>query len=180
MAPKVFMGAVLAYGYNAFLTHLPAHWIRAIYLNNLLLARFGRHTNVQMRCKFLNGRRVTLGDRNVVNFGCLFDGRSYNITTGKNVSIGPEATILTLGHELQSPDFDDKGGNVIIGDRVWIGYRALVMPGVTIGEGAVVAACSVVTRDVEPYAVVAGMPAIKIGERNRNLTYEFNYSSFLT
>jgi len=120
-----------------------------------------------MGCRFLNGRKVFLGERNVINFGCLFDGRHFSIRTGTNVSIGPEATILTLGHDPRSATFADRGGDVEIGDRAWIGYRAIVLPGVTIGEGAVVGAGAVVTRDVEPYAIVAGNPAKKIGERGR-------------
>lgn len=120
-----------------------------------------------MGCRFLNGRKVFIGERNVINFGCLFDGRKFEIRTGRNVSIGPEATILTLGHDPRSATFADRGGDVEIGDRAWIGYRAIVLPGVTIGEGAVVGAGAVVTRDVEPYAIVAGNPAKKIGERGR-------------
>ena len=118
-----------------------------------------------MGCRFLNGRKVFLGERNVINFGCLFDGRKFRITTGSNVSIGPEATILTLGHDPRSATFEDRGGDVVIGDRVWIGYRAIVLPGVCIGEGAVIGAGAVVAKNVEPYAIVAGNPARKIGER---------------
>ena len=75
--------------------------------------------------------------------------------------------------------FADRGGEVIIGDRVWIGYRAIVLPGVTIGEGAVVGAGAVVTRDVSPYTIVAGNPAKVIGERTKELTYECNYRPWL-
>ncbi|MFN8710810.1 MAG: acyltransferase, partial [Planctomyces sp.] len=96
-----------------------------------------------------------------------------------NISIGPEASILSLGHDPQSPSFEDVGGDITIGDRVWIGYRALIMPGVNIGEGAVVAAGAVVTRDVEPYTIVAGVPAKKIGDRSRDLSYELNFRPFL-
>lgn len=63
--------------------------------------------------------------------------------------------------------------SVEIGDRAWIGSNVVVLPGVTIGEGAVCCAGCVVTKDVEPYAVVAGIPAKKVGERPRVLTYEF-------
>jgi maltose O-acetyltransferase len=118
-----------------------------------------------MGCRFLNGRKVFLGVRNIINFGCLFDGRKFQIRTGSNVSIGPEATILTLGHDPRSATFADRGGDVVIGDRVWIGYRAIVLPGVKIGEGAVVGAGAVVTKNVEPYTIVAGNPARKVGVR---------------
>jgi maltose O-acetyltransferase len=134
---------------------------------------------MQTGCRFLNGRKVFLGLRNVINFGCLFDGRLYRIQTGSDVSIGPEATILTLGHDPQDPDFANKGGDVIIGDRVWIAYRVTILPGVRIGEGAVVAAGAVVTSDVEPFTIVAGVPARKVGDRTRNLRYNLEYKPFL-
>jgi acetyltransferase-like isoleucine patch superfamily enzyme len=137
----------------------------------------------------LNGRKVFLGERNVINFGCLFDGRKFQIRTGNNVSIGPEATILTLGHDPRSAVFADRGGDVVIGDRVWIGYRAIVLPGVKIGEGAVVGAGAVVTKDVDHYLIVAGNPARKVGERAverretsaecRGFEYELNYRPWL-
>ena len=137
----------------------------------------------------MNGRKVFLGERNVINFGCLFDGRKFQIRTGSNVSIGPEAAILTLGHDPRSATFKDQGGDVVVGDRVWIGYRAIVLPGVTIGEGAVIGAGAVVTKDVEPYAIVVGNPARKVGVRTvegretsverRGLEYELNYRPWL-
>lgn len=175
---RVFIGAVVAAIYNYGITHLPLRSVRWLYLRFYLQA-LGQATGVQMNCRFLNGRKVSIGDHSVINFGCLIDGRKYTIQTGANVSIGPEATILTLGHDPQSPDFADQGGNVIIGDRVWIGYRALIMPGVTIGDGAVVAAGAVVTKDVEPFTIVGGVPAKKIGDRSRELSYELNYRPFL-
>jgi maltose O-acetyltransferase len=133
-----------------------------------------------MDCRFLNGRKVSFGRHNVINFGCLFDGRHYPILVGDNVSIGPDAVILTLGHDPRSAEFADRGGPVTIGDRVWIGYGAIILPGVTIGEGAVVGAGAVVTKEVPPYTIVAGNPAVKIGDRPRELTYTLDYRPFLT
>jgi acetyltransferase-like isoleucine patch superfamily enzyme len=164
MNARIFAGAILAYVYNHWFGKMPSRSLRELYLKGWL-GKFGTKSGVQMGCRFLNGRKVFLGERNVVNFGCLFDGRKFSIRTGSNVSIGPEATILTLGHDPRSPVFADRGGDVLIGDRVWIGYRAIVLPGVTIGEGAVIGAGAVVTKDVEPYVIVGGNPARKIGER---------------
>lgn len=175
---KVIAGALSAFLYNEIAGRLPSRTIRHSVLR-LWLGRWGAGSGVQMNCRFLNGRKVELGARNVVNFGCLLDGRVYRIVTGANCSIGPHATILTLGHDPQSPHFADKGGDVILGDRVWIGYGALVMPGVTIGDGAVVAAGALVTKDVPAYAIVGGNPAKVIGERNRDLTYELSYRPWL-
>jgi len=164
MNPRIFAGSVLAYAYNFWGTNMPSRTLRSIYLKSWL-GKLGCKTGVQMGCRFLNGRKVFLGDRNVINFGCLFDGRKFSIRTGTNVSIGPEATILTLGHDPRSATFADRGGDVVIGDRAWIGYRAIILPGVNIGEGAVVGAGALVTKDVDPYAIVVGNPARKIGER---------------
>jgi maltose O-acetyltransferase len=153
---------------------MPVRNLRKLYLRGWL-GKFGTGTGVQTGCRFLNGRKVHLGERNIINFGCLLDGRKFHIRTGHDVSMGPNATILTLGHDPQSPDFADRGGDVVIGDRAWIGYGALILPGVRIGEGAVVGAGAVVTKDVEPFAIVAGNPARKIGERNRDLRYQLKF-----
>jgi acetyltransferase-like isoleucine patch superfamily enzyme len=164
MTHRCIAGGVFSYLYNHWFANLPSRRVREVYLRGWL-GTLGAKSGVQMGCRFLNGRKVFLGDRNVINFGCLFDGRKFCIRTGSNVSIGPEATILTLGHDPRSATFEDRGGDVVIGDRVWIGYRAIVLPGVSIGEGAVVGAGAVVTKNVEPYTIVAGNPARKIGER---------------
>jgi maltose O-acetyltransferase len=179
MNPKVFAGGLLAFAYNGCLGRLPLRSLRTLYLR-LWLGNFGAGTGVQIGCRFLNGRKVHLGERNIINFGCLLDGRKFHIRTGHDVSIGPNATILTLGHDPQSPEFADRGGDVVIGDRVWIGYGTLILPGIKIGEGAVVGAGAVVTKDVEPFTIVAGNPARKIGERNRELCYRLNFSPFLS
>jgi acetyltransferase-like isoleucine patch superfamily enzyme len=175
---KVFVGSLLAFVYNQILGRVPSRFLRSAYLR-LWLGRVGLGTGVQASCQFLNGRKIFLGERNVVNFGCLLDGRKFVIRTGNDVSIGPEASILTLGHDPQSPDFADRGGDVIIGDHVWIGYRAILLPGISIGDGAVVGAGAVVTKNVMPYTIVAGNPAKVIGERQRNLTYQLNHHPWL-
>jgi acetyltransferase-like isoleucine patch superfamily enzyme len=178
MEIRSILGLVLAFCYNRLVGRCPSRGFRNLYLGRWLKA-IGKGTSVQMDCRFLNGRKVALGERNVINFGCLLDGRKFNIRTGNDVSIGPEVTILTLGHDPQSSHFTDLGGDVIIGDRAWIAYRAIILPGVTIGEGAVVAAGAVVTRDVEAYTIVAGSPARKVGERNRDLSYQLGYEPWL-
>lgn len=175
---RVIAGAILAYAYNHWWGNIPSRLIRRVFLCRSL-QYIGSGTGIQLGCRFLNPRKVSLGDRNVINFGCLFDGRKFRIVTGSDVSIGPEATILTLGHDPQSPDFAGRGGDVIIGDRVWIGYRAIILPGVIIGEGAVVGAGAVVTKDVAPYTIVAGNPARKIGDRERDLKFALNFQPWL-
>jgi maltose O-acetyltransferase len=178
MDKRLLAGGLLSYGYNHWLSNCPSRWIRHAFLRRYM-GSMGEGSGVQMGCRFLNGRKVHLGERNVINFGNLFDGRHYEIRTGSDVSIGPEASILTLGHDPQSPDFGDRGGDVIIGNRVWIGYRAIILPGVSIGEGAVIAAGAVVSRNVEPFSIVAGVPAKTVGVRNQSLEYELRFNPFL-
>ncbi len=178
MTIRLFAGSVLAWLYQAVIGKLPSRTLRHAFLKSWL-GGFGDGSGVQSDCRFLNGRHVYFGERSVINFGSLFDGRSYEIRVGNDVSIGPEASLLTLGHDPQSREFADQGGDIVIGDHVWIGYRVIVLPGVTIGEGAVVGAGAVVTRDVEPFTIVAGNPAKKIGEREFSMDYELNYSPWL-
>ncbi|MDF2116076.1 DapH/DapD/GlmU-related protein [Roseiarcaceae bacterium H3SJ34-1] len=179
MQMRLFVGTIVAFGYNAVVSWIPSRKLRHTYLR-IWMGSFGAGAGVQRGCQVLNGRKIHLGDRAIINFGCLFDGRIYEVRIGNDVSIGPEAAILTLGHDPQSPDFADRGGPVIIGDRVWIGYRAIVLPGVEIGEGAVIGAGSVVTRNVPAFAIVAGSPAKVIGERRHDLNYHLNYRPWLT
>jgi len=81
------------------------------------------------------------------------------LTIGAHAVVSTGAFLCTASHDPSSPVFELKTAPIAIGDMVWVGANAFVMPGVTIGEGAVVGACSVVTKDVAPWTVVAGNPA---------------------
>ena len=115
-----------------------------------------------------------IGENSVINEWCRLDNRGM-ITIGANVSISADVTLLTADHDLQDPEFKGRERGVTIADYVFIGTCAMVMPGVTIGRGAAVAAGAVVTRDVGPYDIVAGIPARKIGQRTAELTYRLCY-----
>jgi maltose O-acetyltransferase len=104
----------------------------------------------------------------IINQQCCLDGRG-GLSIGDYVSISPGVWILTDSHDMHDPLFREVLAPVTIGNHAWIGSRALILPGVTVGEGAVVAAGAVVTSDVEPYTVVGGVPARPIGTRNRNV-----------
>ena len=92
MNVRVMTGSLLTYMYNAYVGRVPSRLLRMIYLRSYL-GSLGAKTGVQLRCRFLNARKVYLGDRNVINFGCLLDGRKFKIVTGSDVSMGPDATI---------------------------------------------------------------------------------------
>ena len=119
-----------------------------------------------------DGGKITIGDGSIIGLWATMDGRE-GITIGKNVNLSSEVALWTLQHDYNSPTFATVGGPIVIGDRAWISFRATILPGVTIGEGAVVAANSVVTKDVPPYTVVGGIPAKPIQERTDDLSYEW-------
>ncbi|QDG90935.1 acyltransferase [Pseudarthrobacter sp. NIBRBAC000502770] len=119
-----------------------------------------------------DAQNISVGAGSIIGMWATLDGRE-GITIGKNVNFSSEVALWTLQHDYNSPCFATSGGPIVIGDRAWISFRATILPGVTIGEGAVVAANSVVTKDVAPYTVVGGIPAKKIGQRTADLTYEW-------
>ena len=109
-----------------------------------------------------------------VNSGSFIDGRG-GVTVGEQVLIGPNVLILSSQHRWDDPDvpIHDQGHRLLpttIGDHVWIGGNVTIQAGVTIATGSVVGAGAVVTGDTEPYSIVAGVPARKIGERRRPVT----------
>lgn len=87
------------------------------------------------------------------------------ITIGTKVAISREAFLCTASHDITKANRPLMVAPIMVADGVWIGARAIILPGVTIGEGAVVAAGAVVTKDVEPWTVVGGNPAKVIKER---------------
>jgi maltose O-acetyltransferase len=129
----------------------------------LLGMQLGNRVNVRARC-FFGGTNVRIGTRTFVNYICFFDN-SDSITLGENCSLGMEVMLCTSSHEIGDPD--QRAGQgvsapISIGDGCWLGTRVTVLPGVTIGDGCVIAAGSVVTGDCGPNGLYAGSPAKRI------------------
>ena len=113
---------------------------------------------------------MTIGADSTINKYVDLDGRG-GLRVGDNVSVSPYVRILTASHDPRSHDFAYVTAAVEIDNYVWIGTGAVILPGVTLGKGCVVAAGSVVTKSVEPHAIVAGNPSRRIGERPSQLSY---------
>jgi acetyltransferase-like isoleucine patch superfamily enzyme len=122
-------------------------------------------------CQIRSPQNIHVGYRSVVGEGSLLDGRQ-GLKIGDDVNISSGVWIWTLHHDYNSPSFEAVGAPVSIGDRAWICSRATILPGVKIGEGAVIAAGAVVVSDVDSYAVVGGVPAKIIGSRSVGMTYK--------
>jgi acetyltransferase-like isoleucine patch superfamily enzyme len=120
--------------------------------------------------------KLSIGQNSAIGFKVILDARG-GLTIGDNCNIASESAIWTASHDVQSSDFAYIASPVVIGDYAWISFRAIVLPGVTIGKGAVVAAGAVVTKDVAPYTIVAGVPAKAVGIRNEDLTYTLGLDS---
>ncbi|WP_415976061.1 acyltransferase [Rhodococcus sp. 077-4] len=155
-----------------YIGRIPSRKLRT----KLLVSAFGANIDAGVciyRWKEVrNPGGLRIGRGSIIGSDALLDARG-GLNIGKNVNLSSEVAIWTLQHDFDSPTFATKGGAVDIGDRAWISFRATILPGVKIGEGAVVAAGSIVTKDVEPFDVVAGIPAKRIASRNRLLTYSW-------
>lgn len=156
--------------YNNFFGQIPIPRLRAYLANKLLGIQFGRDRAVLQNVKFARKSNFVIGAGSVINNDCLIDNR-FPVTIGKNCSISYGTKILTKGHDIDSGDFKTKGGPVVIHDYVWVCAFAIVCPGVRLGEGSVVLPGSVVVKDVAPYTVVGGNPAIVVRTRTKNLNY---------
>jgi acetyltransferase-like isoleucine patch superfamily enzyme len=128
-------------------------------------------------------KRLFIGAVTFVNCDCILD-LSDNITIGERVALAQEVMILTATHALGMAE--QRTGDlflapVVVEDGAWIGARATILPGVTVGKGAVVAAGAMVTRDVHPNSLVGGVPAKFIkylddDERKSSDNYQNNYA----
>ncbi len=162
------------YIFRAWLMSIPFHVVRRFFIKQTV-KQIGKKGFVMMGVEFRIGRNITIGDFCFINKGVLLDGRGGRLSIGNNVDIAQDASIWTLTHDPHNSLHEVLGADVTIEDYAWIGTRAIVLPNVTIGRGAVVAAGSVVTKNVPAMAIVAGVPAKIIGQRNNELKYELTW-----
>jgi len=170
---KRIVGAAI---YYSIARHLPPSWsgvrigqqaLRG-FCGKLMLASCGKKVNIEKGALFSS--KVSLGDYSGIGINANISG---TCTIGSYVMMGPNVTVITRNHKHSDLDqpmmfqgFEEEKP-VVIGDDVWIGERVLILPGVHIGNGCIIAAGAVVTHDVPDYAVVAGVPAKIIKSRKK-------------
>ncbi|MFA6007074.1 MAG: acyltransferase [Candidatus Shapirobacteria bacterium] len=143
--------------------YLPIHSLRKVfYLISGLKMPF--NSTIQLEANFFHPSGITIGQNSIIGYRAFLDGRG-KLDIGNHVDIASEVLIYTDEHDINSSDFKNSFAPVIIKDYVFIGPRAIILPGVTIGRGAIVAAGAVVTKDIPDYEVWGGIPAKKISDR---------------
>mgnify|MGYP001568718166 FL=1 len=150
---------------------IPSHTYRK-FIYRLAGIKIGRGSTIHMKARFYDPRNISIGEDSIIGEEVVLDGRD-KLLIGSHVDIATEVMIYNSEHDINDENFLAKNSPVKIEDYVFIGPRVVIFAGVTIGRGAVVGAGAVVTKDVPPYAIVGGVPAKIIGERqNKDLHYK--------
>lgn len=146
--------------------HMPlAKKIRRAFAKKMI-KNCGYDINIERKARFTPD--LEIGNRSGVGVKCELTGP---VKIGNDVMMGPEVIIYTISHKFDRTDISmmDQGSTepsaVTIGNDVWIGRRAIIMPGIKIGDGCIIGAGAVVTKDIPPYSVAVGVPAKVVKSR---------------
>lgn len=149
---------------------IPIHTVRKIfYLLSGIKMPFD--STIHIGANFFKPSGITIGHDTIIGDHCFLDGRAP-LSIGSHVGIASQVLIYNDEHNLHSGDYGNSFGPVTIKDYVFIGPRVIILPGVTIGKGAAVAAGAVVTKDIPDFEIWGGVPAKKISERPNKLNYK--------
>lgn len=147
--------------------HIPSHHVRRFFYR-IEGMKIGAGSAIHMGSVFYNAGNIIIGKDTIIGENAVLDGRDI-LKIGNHVDVASEVMIYNSQHNINSENFSKVEEVVLapveIGDYVFIGPRAIILPGVNIGRGAVVGAGAVVTKNVEPFVIVGGVPAKVIGER---------------
>lgn len=149
--------------------HIPSHIIRQTIYRFFGLT-IGKNSFIYGRSELRSPHMIRIGQNTIIGHNAILDGRG-GLEIGNNVNFSSGVWIWTVEHVVNDSSFCSVSEGVVIEDYAWLSCRTVILPGVRIGYGAVVCAGAVVTKNVEPYAIVAGVPAKNIGERTKYLDY---------
>ena len=172
-----FLGSIIEY-YLYRLSRLPSHDVRNFIYRYIFKMKLGKNAIIYHGCEIRAPENISIGNGSIIGDNCILDGRN-GIIIDENVVFASDVRIWTEQHDHSDPWFrceTQKHLPVIVDKRAWIGSHCVILHSVHIGEGAVVAAGAVVTHDVPPFSIVAGIPAKIIGERNKDLRYKLSGS----
>lgn len=158
---------------NHVVADIPWPGLRHLYYRLVCGMKIGVHSSIWRGARFTGGAldQISLGERCSIGYETFWVAGAA-ICLKNDVIVGHRVELYTSDHDPDDPAFSRRDAPIVVEDYAWIGSHALILKGVTIGKGAVVAAGSVVTKDVQPYTIVAGNPARVIRERGaREFTY---------
>lgn len=151
--------------------YIPFHSIRKFFYR-LSGIKIGKGSAIHMWANFFQPKNISIGEDTIIGNNVFLDGRA-SLKIGSHTDIASSVMVYNSEHNINSMDFSAKEEKVEIGDYCFIGPRAIILPGVKIGKGAVIGAGSVVTKDISDFSIVGGVPAEVIGERkNKNPIYK--------
>lgn len=173
-------GAIMLESDNMFLRWIglfPSHHIRRFFYR-IEGMKIGSGSTIHTGAIFYKASNITVGRDTIIGEGAVLDGRD-KLRIGDHVDIASEVMIYNAEHDINSENFGAISAPVEIGDYVFIGPRAIILPGVVIGKGAIVGAGAVVTKNVEEFMIVGGVPAKVIGERKlKNPNYKLGRAAW--
>ena len=154
---------------------VPCHAYRKFILRHIYLLNIANTAVLYGGFEIRAPWNISIGEGTIIGDESKLDGRN-GLTIGKNVNFSTGVWIWTEQHDLNDPYFqsNNSGGPVIIKDRAWVSSRTVILPGVTVGEGAVIAAGAVVTKNCQEFTIYGGVPAKQIGTRSHDLQYTFS------
>jgi acetyltransferase-like isoleucine patch superfamily enzyme len=177
---KVRFSTILLEFINYFLFWIgfvPSHHARRFFFR-LFGMKIGKGSAIHMGSRFYNVSNITVGRDTIIGEYSVLDGRN-DLVIGDHVDIASEVMVYNAEHDIHDENFKAVSEPVVIEDYVFIGPRAIILPGVKLGKGSVVAAGAVVTKDVPEFAVVGGVPAKVIGERgNKDPNYRLGRAAW--
>ncbi len=164
--------------YNMWINKIPSHTVRLAWLR-IGGAQIGKGSTLWRNTEVLGLEGLRIGDDTCIGWHCVVDARA-GLTIGNHVTVASHTLIIAGGHDLKAPEFWAVALPVRIDDYVWLTSRVTILGGAHVGEGAVVAAHTVVSKKIEPYTIVAGEGAKVVGERPRNLRYKVGGKGLFT
>ena len=163
-------GSIKWYFINNILSSFPSRNVRLFFLRKLGLD-IGENVSLFAGFHIRNPNGIKIGNGCSIGPKVLLDGRK-GLVLGNNVTIAYEAIIWSLNHDYNDLNFKGEGEKVLIGDYAWICSRSIILPGVKIGKGAVVASGAIVTKNIGDYEIWGGVPAKLLGYREKK---EYSY-----
>lgn len=158
----------------SFITNFPSRHVR-MFLLRKKGATIAKNVSIWRGVEIRNPQGLVIGPGCAIGPGVTLDARK-GLKIGKNVTIAKDAIVWTLHHDMNSKDFHTIGGETIIEDYAWICSRSVLLPGVRVGRGAVIASGAILSKNADDCSVMGGVPAKKIGERKET---DFSYVPFM-